>query len=204
MNYVDADGQQLLPPSEYYGAAGDKPVVSYKYVEGYQPTAYNETKTLTDNEAENVFTFRYRAVAAGTESAAAGAGTTDNGGTAGTAGTGTTGAGTTGAGTTADAGTTGAGTTGNGAADQNAQPADQQTAPADLVDLDNEDLPLADNPGGNDADADATEEVEDSQLPLSGPAIAGIAAGSIGILGLIIYLLTRRKAAEAADPADKE
>ena len=138
-------------------------------MEGYQPTAYNETKTLTDNEAENVFTFRYRAVAAGTES-----------------------------------GTTGAGTTGNGAADQNAQPADQQTAPADLVDLDNEDLPLADNPGGNDADADATEEVEDSQLPLSGPAIAGIAAGSIGILGLIIYLLTRRKAAEAADPADKE
>ena len=71
-------------------------------MEGYQPTAYNETKTLTDNEAENVFTFRYRAVAAGTESAAAGAGTTDNGGTAGTAGTGTTGAGTTGAGTTAD------------------------------------------------------------------------------------------------------
>lgn len=32
-------------------------MVAYHYIEGYQPQAYNLTKTLSKNEAENVFTF---------------------------------------------------------------------------------------------------------------------------------------------------
>ena len=34
-------------------------MVAYRYVEGYQPYAYNLGKTLTENEAENVFNFVY-------------------------------------------------------------------------------------------------------------------------------------------------
>lgn len=181
VHYVDANGQQLLPPAQYYGAAGDKPVVSYRYIDGYQPTAYNETKTLTDNEADNVFTFRYRAVAAGTQSAAGTTGTAGTTGAAGTAGTGNAAGAGDGAGNAAGA-------------DANAQPADQQQEPAEIVDLDTEEVPLADNPGDDETDS---EEVEDGASPLSKGAIAGIAAGSLGILGLILYLLVRRKAKDA-------
>ena len=67
VRYVDEQGRQLLPASEFYGMEGDKPVVSHKYVEGYLPNAYNETKTLTANEADNVFTFVYHEVAAAGE-----------------------------------------------------------------------------------------------------------------------------------------
>ena len=37
-------------------------MVAYHYIEGYQPQAYNLTKTLSANEAENVFTFVYQPV----------------------------------------------------------------------------------------------------------------------------------------------
>ena len=59
VQYVDVDGNELLPADEFYGMAGDKPVVAHRYIEGYQPQAYNVTKTLSENEAENVFVFTY-------------------------------------------------------------------------------------------------------------------------------------------------
>ena len=59
VNYVDTNGNTLAPSQTYYGNAGDKPVVAYLYVDGYQPQAYNLTKTLSENEASNVFTFVY-------------------------------------------------------------------------------------------------------------------------------------------------
>lgn len=59
VNYLDDNDNPLAPSAEYYGMAGDYPVVSYLYVEGYAPEFYNLGKTLTDNEADNVFTFRY-------------------------------------------------------------------------------------------------------------------------------------------------
>ncbi len=59
VNYVDADGGELYPATTFYGNVGDKPVVSYQYIEGYQPQAYNVTKTLSEDAAENVFTFTY-------------------------------------------------------------------------------------------------------------------------------------------------
>ena len=37
----------------------DRPVIAYQYIEGYQPQAYNLTKTLSKDPAENVFTFIY-------------------------------------------------------------------------------------------------------------------------------------------------
>lgn len=140
VNYQDADGKELLASNTYYGNVGDKPVVAYQYVEGYTPQALALTKTLSENSAENVFTFRYTpigttvvtipgetttvtTVVPGTTNvetitvpATTSAGTTTGTGTTGTGttGTGTTGTGTTGtgAGTTTETGTgTDAGTT---------------------------------------------------------------------------------------------
>lgn len=59
VNYVDQAGNTLFPSQRYSGKAGDFAVVAYRYVEGYQPYAYNLGKTLTENEAENVFDFVY-------------------------------------------------------------------------------------------------------------------------------------------------
>lgn len=63
VSYVDVDGNELAEPDVYYGNVGDKPVVAYLYVDGYQPQAYNLTKTLSQNEAENVFRFIYTSLA---------------------------------------------------------------------------------------------------------------------------------------------
>lgn len=59
VNFVDEDGNALADSQTYYGNVGDKPVVAYLYIDGYQPQALNLAKTLVENEAENVFTFRY-------------------------------------------------------------------------------------------------------------------------------------------------
>lgn len=59
VNYQDSSGNELLPSGRYYGNIGDKPVVAYKYKEGYEPEVTALTRTLTENEAENVFTFIY-------------------------------------------------------------------------------------------------------------------------------------------------
>lgn len=59
INYVDGSGKTLHASDTYYGMKGDKPVVSYRYVEGYYPNAYTQGKTLTANEKDNVFTFTY-------------------------------------------------------------------------------------------------------------------------------------------------
>ena len=66
VNYVDESGKELIPSEEYYGMAGDTPVVSYQYVEGYKPEAYNIGRTLKKNEEENVFNFVYTQAAATT------------------------------------------------------------------------------------------------------------------------------------------
>ncbi len=59
VNYLDDDGNELAASEMFYGNVGDKPVVAYKYIEGYTPEALGLTKTLSANEAENVFTFEY-------------------------------------------------------------------------------------------------------------------------------------------------
>ena len=62
INYVDGSGKTLHGSDTYYGMKGDKPVVSYRYVEGYYPNAYTQGKTLSSNEKDNVFTFTYTAI----------------------------------------------------------------------------------------------------------------------------------------------
>ncbi|MBQ2283130.1 MAG: hypothetical protein II250_03015 [Agathobacter sp.] len=59
VNYIDEEGNALLDSETYYGAVGDRPVIAFRYVDGYWPQTYNLTKQLSANEADNVFTFVY-------------------------------------------------------------------------------------------------------------------------------------------------
>lgn len=59
VNYTDRDGRELAPSETYYGNVGDRPVLAYQHIEGYQPQAYNLQGTLKENASENVFTFVY-------------------------------------------------------------------------------------------------------------------------------------------------
>lgn len=57
VNYVTSDGK-ALGSDTFYGMVGDKPVVSFKYFEGYLPNVYNQAKTLS-RDGDNSFTFTY-------------------------------------------------------------------------------------------------------------------------------------------------
>ena len=211
VNYQDASGKSLAESQTFYGNVGDKPVVAYRYVENYIPDALALTKTLSDNESENVFTFTYTPGATdrivettttvtttvpGTATPAGAAGTTRAAGTTGAAagtGTGTTVGGTTAGGTTAG-GTTAGGTTTGGTAggttnadnsqdmtDDTTTAPDEQT-PKSLVDLDDEDTPK-----GN---IDAKDKT--SKTPIAA-GIAIIVVAVAALAGLIVFLKKRAK-----------
>ncbi len=59
VNYVDSEGNTLMPSETYYGNVGDKAVVAYLYIDGYQPQAYNIGMTLKEDPLENVINFVY-------------------------------------------------------------------------------------------------------------------------------------------------
>lgn len=209
VNYQDASGNSLAESQTFYGNVGDKPVVAYRYVENYIPDALALTKTLSDNESENVFTFTYTPGATdrivettttvtttvpGTATPAGAAGTTGTAGTTGAAagtGTGTT-AGTAGgttAGGTAAGDTTTGGTTGGTTNADNSQDTtddtttepDEQT-PKSLVDLDDEDTPK-----GN---IDAKDKT--SKTPIAA-GIGIIVVAVAALAGLIVFLKKRAK-----------
>lgn len=205
VNYQDASGKSLAESQTFYGNVGDKPVVAYRYVENYIPDALALTKTLSDNESENVFTFTYTPGATdrivettttvtttvpGTATPAGAAGTT--GAAAGT-GRGTTAGGTAAGGTTAG-GTTAGGTTTGGTAggttnadnsqdttDDTTTAPDEQT-PKSLVDLDDEDTPK-----GN---IDAKDKT--SKTPIAA-GIGIIVVAVAALVGLIVFLKKRAK-----------
>lgn len=211
VNYQDASGKSLAESQTFYGNIGDKPVVAYRYIENYIPDALALTKTLSDNESENVFTFTYTPGATdrivettttvtttvpGTATPAGAAGTTGSAGTTGAAagtGTGTTVGGATAGGTTAG-GTTAGGTTTGGTAggttnadnsqdttDDTTTAPDEQT-PKSLVDLDDEDTPK-----GN---IDAKDKT--SKTPIAA-GIAIIVVAVAALAGLIVFLKKRAK-----------
>lgn len=213
VNYHDEDGNELAPSRTYYGNVGDQPVVAHVYVEGYTPQALALTKTLSANEAENVFTFEYRegetqiietpgetittiiteqteGEGTGTAGAGTGAGATGAGAGAAGAGAGTAGAG---AGTAGEG--TGAAGEGTGAAGEDAGAAEGTTAegettevedeevPQDLVDLDDEEAPKA------------NIELDREEVKKGFPVAAGIAvsvAAVAALAGMIIFLRRHR------------
>lgn len=66
VNYVDADGNQLLEPQTFFGDIGDRPATAPIYIENYLPQATLVVLTLSEDEAKNVVTFRYTRLAEGT------------------------------------------------------------------------------------------------------------------------------------------
>ena len=59
VQYTDPNGAILSPTETFYGNAGDKPVVAYRYINNYQPRYYNLTQTLSTDASKNVFRFIY-------------------------------------------------------------------------------------------------------------------------------------------------
>lgn len=173
VNYLDANGNTLLPSDTYYGNPGERQYVSSRYVDGYLPQAWNLVKTLSANESENVFTFTYTAAAAGTVTTPPAA----------DAGTGT---GTAAGGAAGGDGAAGAGAAGDADVEAEADglvEAPDEEVPQDLVNLDDEEVPLAnvkkDRPG-----------TVMSHLPVY------IGVGAVALVALIVaavYLKKRRK-----------
>ena len=182
VNYVDENGNELAPSRTYYGNVGDRPVVAYLYMEGYNPEALTLTRTLSANQADNVFTFEYRTnpvevipgetvtvttVEPGTTNVitqqvpVAGTGVTGTGtaGTAGTtaAGTGAAGTDTGTTGTTGDTGTAGTADDGNAAVIGG----DNQTGTANAGEDTQTGQAVEEGQTG-----DGTEEIQDEETPL--------------------------------------
>lgn len=172
VQYLDENGNELAPSKTYYGSVGDRPVVAFQYIEGYLPQAYNLTKTLSENEADNVFPFEY-APASEIRNVTV---TVDGGTTVVTtpaAGTGTA--------------QQGAAAAGGAAADENAGgnaegdtvEVEDEEVPRDLVDLDEEEVPLA----KGELEEDTIRET--SVMPIVvGSLIALLAVA--GIVGIVI------------------
>ena len=199
VNYVDKDGKALLDSETFYGMPGDKPVVSYRYVDGYYPNAYSMGKTLVEDENQNVFTFTYtkgeppqtktktKIVKVTVPGETNDGGTGNDGGTAGaTRNTGGAGA----PGTTANpAGTAAPGNDGNDGTvdiDDNDTPL---AGPEQYVDLDDNETPLAGGPSGSSGS---------KSLPV---LIGCIAVVVVGVF-LILIALWRRKRRQEENPED--
>ena len=203
INYEDEAGRSLAPSETYYGNVGDRPVVSYLYIEGYQPQAYNLIGRLSENAADNVFTFVYSRVSAGTTTttttttpgttttttvdegtvteggdAAAGAGGVAGGAVGGAAGAG------------ADEGAAGpAGPTGDDAA---GTPDETPGEPEDIRDINDEEVPLANGDAVGDSGAKGpTDFAKLMAVPLS--AKVGICSLLVLIAGASVRFVVLRK-----------
>lgn len=214
VNYQDTSGKSLAESQTFYGNVGDKPVVAYRYVENYIPDALALTKTLSDNESENVFTFTYTPGATdrivettttvtttvpGTATPAGAAGTTGATGTTGASagtGTGTTAGGTAAGGTTAGGttaggtttgGTAGGTTTDNNSQDTTAKDKDTATSEDEQTPKSLVDLDDEDTPKGN---IDAKDKT--SKTPIAA-GIGIIVVAVAALAGLIVFLKKRAK-----------
>ena len=215
VNYQDASGKALAESQTFYGNVGDKPIVAYQYIENYIPDALALTKTLSNNESENVFTFTYkpgatdRVVTTTTTitttvpgTATPGTGTGNVGTTGGTTGgtttgttsgttTGTTGGTTTGTtGGTTDGtttGTTDGTTTDNNSQDTTAKDKDTATSEDEQTPKSLVDLDDEDTPKGN---IDAKDKT--SKTPIAA-GIGIIVVAVAALAGLIVFLKKRAK-----------
>ena len=173
VKYLDENGNELAPSKTYYGSVGDRPVVAFQYIEGYLPQAYNLTKTLSENEADNVFPFEY-APASEIRNVTV---TVDGGTTVVTTPAAGTGAAQQGA---AAAGGAAADENAGGNAEGDTVEVEDEEVPRDLVDLDEEEIPLA----KGELEEDTIRET--SVMPIVvGSLIALLAVA--GIVGMVIY-----------------
>lgn len=207
VTYTDSAGTALFPSQTFYGNVGDKPVVAFMYVDGYQPQAYNLTKTLSANAAENTFNFVYQANV--TEAPTPSPSPSPE----------TTAAGTEAAPETEEETVPAAPVTEENpeTAENPTEPAEETEEPVTII-PDNqppaaagteaEDAAPADDGADTDgaADGNAPEEIMDLDVPLaepeeaeaedggiSAPVVAGAACGGAAVLVVLGLLLYRRK-----------
>ncbi|MEZ3487402.1 MAG: hypothetical protein K1W22_12685 [Lachnospiraceae bacterium] len=188
VNYLDATGNRLLESNTYYGNPGERQYVSARYVDGYLPQAYNLVKTLSANEAENVFDFQYTPLEAPVTTVTEEAGPT----TVTTTPTADVGAAGTGAGVAAapvpagaDAGAATPVGVGGDVTPVPDEDVPQANAPEDEIDLDDDPVPLAS--GAVDSERPGTMV---SYLPV----YIGIgAAAAVALAATAVYLRKKRR-----------
>lgn len=207
INYEDEDGNRLAPSETYYGNVGDRPVVSYLYFEGYQPQAYNLIGRLSENAAENVFTFVYSRIPEGettttttttpgtttTTTTTINEGTvTEGGGAAGETAAGGAAAGGAAAGGAAGAAAGGGAGAGAGAGGVVVPDEAVPQAPADILPVDDEEVPLA---NGSDIIGDGTHAPSDFAKLMAVPMSAkvGILSGLVLLAGFGVRFFVLRK-----------
>ena len=176
--YVDTEGNTIRKQDTYYGMAGDKPVVSFRYIDGWTPQTYNIGKTLSKDESKNVMTFIYtkegELTVEGGEN-----GNGDNGAAAGDAGAN---------GATAFAPGTPQNPAGTNVAPQNGTTIDDSAAPTT-------------NPDGN-GDSRQYTDLDDNDTPTASvfsrgnTMIIGSIAALLVLLALILFIVKRRKKEE--------
>lgn len=169
IRYVDENGNQLSEDMVLYGNVGDKPVVAYKYIDNYVPQAYALTKTLVENEKENIFTFTYKPGETGevienTNVVTTVISTTPSINTNGNQGNNGT-------------GNTTSGTQNN---DGNTTTSEDEDVPQGVVDLDDEDTPKSNISVNNEKNSSA-------------PIYVGIAISLAAIVGIIVAFMAIRK-----------
>ena len=215
INYQDSSGRSLHSSDTYYGMKGDKPVVSYRYVEGYYPNAYTQGKTLVDDATKNVFTFTYtpipvtttttvvrQASTPGTTSNAAGStGTTNAARTASQATTSSTST----TGSTSNRTTTGQSSSSSSSSSANRSSDDSSSSSSgsanrdDTTTIDNDTVPLAQQPEQYiDIDEEPStlgEYVAEHKVPF----IAGGVGLAAGIAALAVGLTMHSKKKKAAE-----
>lgn len=190
VKYVHENGKKLAEDEVFYGNVGDKPVIAFKYIQGYNPKVYAFTKTLVEDESKNIFEFVYTDATSPTieeivteDVTYSETVITINGGTTAVGG----GAGGTGGGATNVTG---------GGADQAAPgegeagdvrpaftgPEDDENGGSDLiVDLDDEETPLA----NIDADASANESIK--------PMLLYVGMSLLALIAILVILLIYQK-----------
>ncbi len=149
VNYIDSNGKKLRSSDRYYGMPGDKPVVSYRYIDRYEADHAYVAKTLSKNEKDNVINLTYSAVSRSGSGSSGGNANTESGQNGGAgAGTGAGGNGGANAGTQTTAAAPG--TAGN--------PAGTNVQDNTTTNIDDNETPLA---SGN------TEDLKDNETPLA-------------------------------------
>ena len=195
IRYVDWRGNELAPSETYYGNVGDKPVVAYLYIDGYMPRYYNITGILSDNSADNVFTFVYvpiggvRPEGPGV-TVAGGRDETGGGQGGGGAGGGQSGAG---GGQNGEGGQSGEGGEGAGEGIEEYEPI---TEPEEILDLS---VPLA---NGTYGDRLTVGKILGSLSP-EARMFSAIGVGAIALL-LILFFLFRKKKKDEDEEGEGE
>jgi len=180
VNYYLAGSTTEIADSEtHYGVIGDKPVVSYKHIEGYLPQTLNITGTIAENGTTE-FNFYYNMVDANGNIIII-----NRGGNGGTNGGGANGGGA-GGGTTGDNGAGGEGGD-NGAGTTNIADNNTPTAenPTDITDIDSGDTPTTD-----------PAEIDDTETPGTNWALIGGGAAIVVAIAAAVLALARRKREE--------